>query len=183
MFKTALAYGTISGVVIIGVIMSGLLLSGGAHGHGGDGGIFNSVWFGYLVMILSLSTIFIAIRDYRNKKLGGVIKFLPALGLGLLIAFIAGVAYVVVWEVYLFSTHYTFMDHYVATMADQARASGLTGAALDAKLAEFEQMRVAYQNPIFRLGMTFMEIFPVGLLIALISAAILRNPRALPARA
>jgi hypothetical protein len=32
------------------------------------------------------------------------------------------------------------------------------------------------------MGMTFIEIFPVGVLIALISAALLRNPRMLPAR-
>jgi len=31
--------------------------------------------------------------------------------------------------------------------------------------------------------MTFIEIFPVGLLVALISAALLRNPKMLPARA
>jgi hypothetical protein len=30
--------------------------------------------------------------------------------------------------------------------------------------------------------MTFVEIFPVGLLIALVSAGLLRNPRFLPAR-
>jgi hypothetical protein len=30
--------------------------------------------------------------------------------------------------------------------------------------------------------MTFVEIFPVGLVIALVSAAILRNPKAFPAR-
>jgi hypothetical protein len=34
-----------------------------------------------------------------------------------------------------------------------------------------------------RMAMTFIEIFPVGGLIALISAALLRNPRVLPARA
>jgi hypothetical protein len=43
-------------------------------------------------------------------------------------------------------------------------------------------MKEMYRNPLFRLPMTFIEIFPVGLLIALISAAILRNPRILPAR-
>ena len=30
--------------------------------------------------------------------------------------------------------------------------------------------------------MTFIEIFPVGFMIALISATILRNPKVLPAR-
>ena len=177
MFKTALTYGAISGVVIIGVILLGLRF-GDEHGRG----LFSSEWFGYLVMILSLSTIFIAIRDYRNKKLGGVIKFFPAFVMGLLIALIAGIAYVAAWEAYLFATHYAFMDNYVAAMAERARAH-MSGPALAAQLAELEQMRVAYQNPLFRFGMTFIEIFPVGFLIALISAAILRNPRVLPARA
>ena len=45
------------------------------------------------------------------------------------------------------------------------------------------ELRDAYANPLFRLPMTFLEIFPVGLLIALISAAVLRNPKVLPARA
>ena len=31
--------------------------------------------------------------------------------------------------------------------------------------------------------MTFLEMFPVGLLVSLISAAVLRNSRILPARA
>ncbi len=30
--------------------------------------------------------------------------------------------------------------------------------------------------------MTFLEIFPVGLIIALLSAALLRNPKVMPAR-
>jgi hypothetical protein len=40
-----------------------------------------------------------------------------------------------------------------------------------------------YNNPLFRMPMVFAEIFPVGLLIALVSAALLRNPRLLPATA
>ena len=71
----------------------------------------------------------------------------------------------------------------VAANLERLRASGETGPALQAKLAELEQMRVSYQNPLFRFGMTFIEIFPVGLLIAIISAALLRNPKVLPARA
>ena len=73
MFKTALIYGLISGALILGVILVGLKY-GDQHGSG----VFSSEWFGYSVMLVALSTIFLAIRDYRNKKLGGVIKFLPA---------------------------------------------------------------------------------------------------------
>ena len=31
--------------------------------------------------------------------------------------------------------------------------------------------------------MTFIEMFPVGVLVSLITAAVLKNPRVLPARA
>ncbi len=179
MFSVALRYGALSGAIIIAVIIAGIVLANGpGHGHG-----FASQTFGYLVMIVALSMIFLAIRDYRNTKLGGVIKFLPAFGLGVLVAGVAGVAYVIGWEMYLAATNYAFMDNYVAQMIEAKRAAGVSGAEFDAYVAQLEQTRVAYRNPLFRLPMTFVEIFPVGLIIALISAAILRNPKVLPARA
>jgi hypothetical protein len=178
MFATAMKYGAISGLVVVGVIVAGMLYADGP----GGGHAFSSLWFGYLVMILALSTIFLAIREYRNKKLGGVIKFLPAFGLGLLVAAIAGVVYVVAWETFLAVSHYPFMENYTAAMIQSQRDSGVTGPELDAYIAQMEEMKVQYANPLFRLPMTFIEIFPVGLLVALISAAILRNPKVLPAR-
>ena len=36
-------------------------------------------------------------------------------------------------------------------------------------------------GPLFRLPMAFLEVFPFGLVVSLISAAILRNRKALPA--
>jgi hypothetical protein len=74
------------------------------------------------------------------------------------------------------------MDHYLAQRLAAQRAAGVTGAAYQKIAAEMEAMRVSYRDPLFRLPMTFVEIFPVGLLVALISAALLRNPRFLPAR-
>ena len=111
-----------------------------------------------------------------------LIGFLPALGLGLMIAIVAGVIYVLVWEVYLFLTHYTFMDNYTAAILAQKKAAGVSGAALQAEIAQLNAMKAEYNNPLLRMGMTFIEIFPVGVLIALISAALLRNPKVLPAR-
>ena len=86
MFAIALRYGAISGVVVIAVIIAGMVYADGV----GGGHATSSLWFGYLIMILALSTIFLAIREYRNKNLGGVIKFLPAFGVGLLVAAIGG---------------------------------------------------------------------------------------------
>lgn len=178
MFAIALRYGAISGAVVIAVIIAGMMY---ANGPGG-GHATSSLWFGYLIMILALSTIFLAIREYRNKKLGGVIKFLPAFGLGLLVAAVAGVVYVAAWETFLQTTHYPFMENYTAAMIEAKRSAGVTGPELDAFIAEMERAKTDYANPFYRLPATFIEIFPVGLLIALISAAILRNPKVLPVR-
>lgn len=179
MFAIALRYGAVSGAIVIAVIILGIMLAGGqGHGHA-----LSSQWLGYLVMIVALSMIFLAIREYRNNKLGGVIKFMPAFGVGLLVAAVAGVAYVIGWEIYLAATNYTFMETYVAQSIEAKRAAGVSAAELEAYTAQLNQIKEAYRNPLFRLPMTFAEIFPVGLLIALISAAILRNPRVLPARA
>ena len=45
-----------------------------------------------------------------------------------------------------------------------------------------DSFKVQYADPMFRLPMTFVEIFPVGVLVSLVSAGLLRNGRFLPAR-
>jgi hypothetical protein len=132
-------------------------------------------------MLVALTLIFVGVKRYRDVERGGVIRFLPALGMGLGIAVVAAVLYVATWEVYLAATDYAFMDEYLASIAEQRRAAGLSEAALAQEMAEFEWMRSAYANPFMRIPITFLEILPVGLLVALVSAALLRNPRLLPA--
>jgi len=174
MARIMLIYGLVSGAVIIAVSILFLVNGSGHH---------SSVWLGYLVMVVGLSSILVGVRQYRDRTLGGVIKFWPALGLGLGIAVVASVVYVAVWEAYLAFSHYNFMDEYAASVLAHKRAAGVTGAAYQKAVAEVEQMRAVYANPLTRFAMTFIEIFPVGLVIAVISAALLRNPRFLPARA
>lgn len=175
MTRIVLTYGLISGLVIITGILGTILTSGGDAPH-------SSVWLGYLIMLVALSSILIGVKQHRDQALGGVIKFRTALLMGLGIAIVASLAYIAVWELYLAATGYTFMDQYVAATLEAKRAAGLTGAAYDKVAADMENMRRQYANPLFRVPMTFAEIFPVGLLIALVSAALLRNPKFLPAR-
>lgn len=175
MARIVLVYGLISGLIIVAGIIA-TVVAGGDQPHG-------NVWLGYLIMLLGMSAIFMGVKRHRDHNNGGVIKFVPALGVGLAIALFASVAYVLVWEVYLAVTDYAFMDQYIAATLATRRAEGLSGAAYAELEAQMRQMAVAYQSPLFRLPMTFVEIFPVGLLVAIVSALLLRNSRLLPARA
>jgi len=137
---------------------------------------------GYLIMLVALSAIFLAIKRHRDEDLGGVIKFWPALALGLGISFVAGVIYVVAWEVSCAIAHVDFAGAYAKAMIAQQEAKGVSGAALAKFKAEMEQFRVQYANPLYRWPMTFIEIFPVGVVVSLVSAGLLRNTRFMPAQ-
>lgn len=170
-------FGTLAGLIVVGLSL-GLILSQGGHMEMGD----HSVFLGYAIMIVALTMVFFGVKRYRDRDLGGVIKFFPAFFVGLGIAIVAGIIYVAGWEVYMAATNYTFMDKFVEVYIESERAKGLSGEPLAKMISEMDAMRIAYNtNPLYRMSMTFIEIFPVGTLIALISAAILRNTKVLPA--
>lgn len=177
MLRTILTFGLISGG-IVALSMFPLIV----FGDPGSGDGSHSMVTGYALMLLALSLIFVAVKRHRDRVLGGVIRFLPALGLGLAISVVAGIVYVVGWEITLAATDYSFVDNYSASMVEAARARGASAAEIAGIVADMDKFRVQYANPLFRLPMTFVEIFPVGLLISIVSAALLRNSRFLPMR-
>lgn len=177
MKKIILVYGIVSGVIVIGsAILSVNLMSGSTHLAGLE-------WLGYLIMLIALSVIFIGIKRYRDNESGGVIRFWKALQVGLGISVVAGLVYVVAWEANLAATDYRFIDEYNASVIQEVReAPDATPEKIEEAIASAAVMKERYDNPGFRLPMTFLEIFPVGFLISLISAAVLRNPGVMPAR-
>lgn len=175
MLRTILIYGVLAGLVV--AVPMNLMLAFLPSDHGSS-----SMITGYALMLVALSLVFVGVKRYRDVAKGGVIKFLPALGVGLGISVVAGIIYMAAWEISLAATNYTFINDYTASMIEAKRAKGVSGPELDAFIAEMDQMKLMYANPLFRLPMTFVEIFPVGLIVSLISAALLRNSRFLPAR-
>lgn len=91
--------------------------------------------------------------------------------------------YVIGWEITLAVTDFAFIDSYSTAAVETARAKGASAAEIEALAARMDDFRRQYANPLFRMPVTFVEIFPVGVLVSLISAALLRNSRFLPARA
>jgi hypothetical protein len=137
---------------------------------------------GYTTMLVALSTVFVAIKRQRDLNGGGVIRFWPAFGLGLGISAVAGLFYVLAWEAALAITQADFISAYTESLVEAERAKGASPAAIAKLRAEMESFRASYANPLFRMPLTFAEIFPVGVLVSLVSAGLLRNPRFLPAR-
>ena len=176
MLKKILSYGVVAGL-IVGVPLSCITVSMSAHTMMRYGMVI-----GYLIMLIALSTVFVAIKRHRDADLGGVIKFWPAFGLGLGISFVAGVIYVLSWEAAVAITHLDFAGNYSKAMIAQHQANGVSGEALANFTAQMDKFKIQYANPLYRLPMTFAEIFPVGVLVSLASAGLLRNSRFLPAR-
>lgn len=170
--KYALMYGGMAGAIVVTFIVSGLAFDTATH--------LQSQWFGYLVMLVALSLIFVGIKRYRDVELGGVIGFGRALAVGLGIAAVASVIYVAGWELYLWVSGKDFIADYAAAQLDALHREGATPAAISERSAQLQALTDRYANPLFRLPITFAEIFPVGLLVTLLSAAILRNPSVLP---
>jgi Protein of unknown function (DUF4199) len=176
MFQKILSYGLVAGLVV-GVPLFGLTLALNGHPASPWG-----VVVGYLTMLIALSAVFVAIKRQRDAVQGGVIRFWPAFALGLGISAVAGVCYVLAWEAALAVTHMDFAGDYAKALIEQQRAKGVSGAALEKLIAEMERFKTQYASPLYRLAMTFTEIFPVGVLVSLVSAGLLRNSRFLPMR-
>lgn len=175
MTKIVLTFGLISGVVVAGLmwLMLGMMKAGIAnedHGY---------VW-GYATMIIALSLVFFGIKSYRDNN-GGKISFLKALQVGILITLICCFCYAISWEAYYRTSGAQFMQDYAAKYVEQIKTTGASGAAVTAAEQQMAQLNEMYQNFFIRFGMTVMEILPVGIVVTLISAGLLRRRELLPA--
>ena len=168
MKKTVLTFGLISGLMI-SVLMGGSLLLANRIGPS------HSMMLGYTIMVASFMLIYFGIRSYRDNALAGQISFGRAFACGILITLITTVCYVAMWEVLYFNFMPHFMDSYFAAQFHRIQSSGLDPATTAARVADVQRSQQLYQNPLVNMAYTFIEPSPVGLLITLISAAILRR--------
>lgn len=174
MLNLILAFGAAAGLLV--AIPMCVMVANSEPGSAG-----HSQLVGYLTMLLALSLIFVGVKRYRDRVQGGVIRFGTAFGLGLGISAVAGVVYMFGWEITLAVTDYAFVETYAAAAVEAKRASGASAAAVAAVAEDMAKFKLQYMNPWFRMPVTFVEIFPVGIIVSLVSALLLRNRRFLPA--
>jgi len=170
MKKTVLTFGLISGVVS-SLLM--LLTVPFMHRIGYDKGLI----VGYTGMLLSFLLVFFGIRSYRENVGGGEITFGRAFTVGILITLISCAFYVLTWELVYFKLMPNFWQDLTTYSISQLKASGATQQVIEAKAQEMAAFQKSYNNPLINVAYTFIEPFPVGLIVTVVSAAILRKRR------
>ncbi len=171
--KYALKYGGIAGLIMIVSWFVTNQLLGSENGETMDFG--SSELLGYVSMLLAFSMVFLGVKSYRDKESGGAITFGKAFLIGLYIVLVTSVIYVVGWMTYYPNFMADFPDQYMQSQITQLQESGVTGEELAMKKEEIASWMEWYKKPYNMAGMTFVEIFPIGLIVALISAVIWRK--------
>ncbi|HVR42599.1 MAG TPA: DUF4199 domain-containing protein [Thermoanaerobaculia bacterium] len=163
-------YGLISGI-ILAALTAVLLPLCMARGIDFD----HSEIIGYSSMVLAFLLVFFGIRSYRESIGGGSISFARAFRVGILITLVTCAFYVVAWEIVYYGFLPDFAETWSSFTIEKMREEGATEEAIAETERKMAQFRELYANPLFNVLITFMEVFPVGLIVTLVSAAILRR--------
>jgi hypothetical protein len=127
---------------------------------------------GFTLMVLVFSLIFFGIREYRNKKLDGIISFGRAFKMGIFMTLVATAVYVIVWMFYYHLFAPDFLDVYADFVLRKASPDEVAE-----KTKYLDTIRKWYENPFGIALITAIEVLPVGLIVTLISALILRKKK------
>lgn len=134
-------------------------------------------FWGYISMLVALSMIFFGVKSYRDQHLNGLISFGKAFQVGLWITLVASTIYVVGWMIYYNAseTMQKFPELYLQHLLAELKETGKSAVEIAQKEAEFRRNMELYKNPAIMIAITYLEIFPVGLIIDVISAFLLRK--------
>jgi hypothetical protein len=173
MKKTVLTFGLISGAILSVMMLATMPFMDRIGFEKGE-------VIGYTTMVVAFLLIFFGIRAYRDNVAGGSVGFGRAFTVGALIALVASVMYVATWQVVYYKLVPDFAEKYQAHLIEKARAVHESQAAIEKKIADAKRFAEWYRNPAINVAVTFIEPLPLGLIVALISAGILRRRRPAP---
>ncbi len=168
MQRVILVYGSIAGAILAAVMFATLPLMHHVS-------LKSSEVIGYTTMVVAFLMVFFGVRAYRDGAGGGAIGFGRALGIGLLIALLGSVFYVAAWEVIYHFFMPDFFDGYIEAVLREARAHGASEAQLAEQARQMAEFKEMYRNPLVNIAFTLLEPLPVGVVMSLVSAGILRR--------
>jgi hypothetical protein len=168
MKKIVLTFGLISGAVLSVMMLLTLPFMDRI-------GFSRAEVIGYATMVAAFLLVFFGVRAYRDQMAGGTLTFGRGFAVGLLITVVASVCYVATWEVIYFKMAPGFAEKYAAYAIESVKRSGASQQQIDATTRQMQTFKQMYDNPLTNAAMTFLEPLPVGVLVSVISAVVLRR--------
>lgn len=164
--------------LIVGSLLTGMMLYAASMCYTNPQFESNDV-LGYTAMLATFSLIFVAIKNYRDKYNSGFITFGNAFKTGAYVSLFASTMYVLVWLVDYYIFIPDFIDNYSTHVLYEASLDGASRQELDEKAVEMAEFKELYKNPLAVILITYSEVLPIGLVISVVSALLLkRKPKA-----
>jgi hypothetical protein len=178
MRRVIFVFGLISGVVLSAMFLIGMWLC--------QTGVicFMNELIGWASIVLSLSIIFFGIKSYRDNYQKGLITFWKGVQIGLLITLIASMIYAAAGELLYLAdptAQAAMMDKLADYQVNKLKESGASAAEIDEKAKEMADLKSMSENAFLRFAFTLALVMPVGIVISLLSASLLRKKEVLPA--
>ena len=168
MRKIVLTFGLIAGGILsVMMLVSALFIDRLGFDRGAV--------IGYTTMVLAFLLVYFGIRSYRDTIGGGRIGFGRAMAVGASITLVASACYVATWQVVYYRINPDFVERYAAHTLEKERRAGATPQQLAAKQQEMARFAELYENPLINAGITLIEVVPIGLVMTLVSAGVLRD--------
>lgn len=166
--------------IIAGIIMGAMFFVTAPLWDNGTMNMENGMWVGYTTMVIALSLVFFGVKSYRDNQRHGVITFGHAFKVGIGITIVASLLYALSWEVAYHTVSRGFTEEMTKSYIENMKSKATSEAEVQAVMADAAENKAMYENILFRFPMTLLEVFPVGLIVTLITAGLLRKKEFLP---
>lgn len=130
-----------------------------------------STFLGFLSIILANVFVVLGILQQRRAN-SDSITLGKAFQTGLLISLITSTMYVVVWLIIYYNFFPDFMERYGDLAIKKAKPEDLAKTT-----TEINQMKEWYKSPILVILLTYMEVFPAGIVVSFIASLALKKKK------
>ena len=133
-------------------------------------------YIGYINVLIMIVAMVLAIKERRDKELGGFIEFGQAFGTAALTAVIASAISSVYTYIYMALINPSFHDYLIQKQQAKMEEQGKTQEQIDMALPYIEKFTTPGMISLF----AFLGGIVMGVIIALIIAAIMKKPNPNP---
>lgn len=161
MKRIVLTYGAINAAIIVCMFTISAIFRK-------EIGFDNGMYIGFANIILGSCMIYFATASYKKNN-DGVISFGKAFRTGLYLGLTGAVVYTLIWIILLNTVLINYSDEMVKYTMDKLQKNGASASEITKQISDAKLMAQSMKNP----AVLFIQYFSMGLLISLISAAIL----------